>query len=196
MALVTIQNKTSSDLLLPPPVSKKVTGNGSITVTMLDSDLQTASFVAAQQRGVIAVTRVADDPTVPDILELNEARQKAMGVCANATVTTTDATVTTALSVSIPVGSAVHIHAKVICREVTTGTTVGGYDIIAVGNNIGGTSAIVGAAAAVATIESNAALAATIDVDNTTDTARVRVTGIAATNLRWFVGVEVLSLAT
>jgi hypothetical protein len=67
--------------------------------------------------------------------------------------------------------------------------------MIAAGKNNGGTSAELAAAIIVAELDASPAGAwnLTVDVDDTTDTIRIRATGEAATTIDWRVQYEVIT---
>jgi hypothetical protein len=102
-------------------------------------------------------------------------------------VATTDATVTTLQSITIPTTTTVQIHARVTARRTggASGTAEdgAGYTIIATFKNVAGTATQIGATTAVSTHESQAAWDCAFDV--TAATARIRVTGAAGNNVTW-----------
>jgi hypothetical protein len=102
-------------------------------------------------------------------------------------VATTNATVTTLQSITIPASTTVQIHARVTARR--TGGTAGtaedgaGYTIIGTFKNVAAAAVQIGATTAVSTHESQAAWDCAFDV--TAATARIRVTGAADNNVTW-----------
>lgn len=111
----------------------------------------------------------------------------------NATVSTTDATVTSLFVLTVPSGVSVTIKAKVTARR--TGGSSGsagdsaGYERIATVADISGTATLIGSVSPPHTAESQAGWDCTIDV--TGATARVRVTGAASNNVNWAGKIEV-----
>lgn len=110
---------------------------------------------------------------------------------AESTVDTTDATETTLQTIAVPVGRLL-VTAKV--KAARTGGAAGaagdaaGYVIHAMLQNLAGTAEIIGSQAAALTAEDESAYACAIDV--TGATARIRVTGVADTNITWEASVE------
>jgi hypothetical protein len=100
---------------------------------------------------------------------------------------TTDATVTTLLTLIIPVNTVVKVWGQVVARR--TGGVAGatndgaGYTVDFVATNTAGTAAIIGAASVTAIGESQAAWAVTVTFSG--GNALVRVTGAAANNVTW-----------
>ncbi len=114
-------------------------------------------------------------------------------------VATTDATVTTLHTHTIPATTTVMLIAYVVARR--TGGTAGtaedgaGYMIQATVKNVAGTATIIGAVNQICVQEDVAAYNATIDV--TAATARVRVTGVADTNITWHLSkLQVMSVGS
>jgi len=104
--------------------------------------------------------------------------------CAN--VSTTDATVTTLWSKAVPLSSVVSVHATVVGMvsggggRATYNRTASAYRTSSSNVTLGGASTAVGT-----DYESSAGFDCAIDVDTTTQTIRVRVTGAAATTIAW-----------
>jgi hypothetical protein len=101
----------------------------------------------------------------------------------HAFVATSDATVTTLISVPITDPSTYHIHAFVSARQ-TGSTNAAGYERIATMKRAGAAPALVGAVSAAHTAEDVAGWDCTIDSDGVS-AARVRVTGAAAVQVFW-----------
>lgn len=98
-----------------------------------------------------------------------------------ATVSTTDATVTTAYSWSIPLGiSCIEITVTAIKSDLIQGAS---YKRIMTFRNVAGVISAVGSITALDTKEDNAAWDCTID--NSGTTGRVRVTGAISANITW-----------
>jgi hypothetical protein len=100
---------------------------------------------------------------------------------------TTDATVTTLHTFTIPASTTYAITIRVVARRTggASGTAEDGayYERAAAIKNAAGTATLIGAVAAIATMEDQAGWDCTIDV--TGATARVRVTGAVANNITW-----------
>lgn len=110
----------------------------------------------------------------------------------SASVTTTDATVTTLLSISIGTNQVAVVRATVSARN---GANALGVILGVVVNDVTGTPGIIGAIQNIMAMQASAALAAcvvTLDISGTT--IRVRVTGIAATTINWQVSTETVFL--
>jgi len=113
-------------------------------------------------------------------------------------VATTDATVTTLHTVTIPASTTVQINAWVTARR--TGGAAGtaedgaGYMVQATVKNVAGTATLIGAVNQICVQEDQAGWDATIDV--TAATARVRVTGAANNNITWHATVRTWQLST
>ena len=113
-------------------------------------------------------------------------------------VATTDATVTTLHTITIPASTTVQINAFVTARR--TGGTAGtaedgaGYIVIATVKNVAGTATIIGAVNNLVAQEDQVLWDATIDV--TGATARVRVTGAALNNVVWHTTVKIWQVGT
>lgn len=101
--------------------------------------------------------------------------------------TTTDATVTTLQTITIPASTTVNIVTRVVARR--TGGAAGvaedgaAYERVATVKNVAGTATLIGAVATPYTMEDQAGWDCTIDV--TGATARVRVTGAINNNVTW-----------
>jgi hypothetical protein len=104
-----------------------------------------------------------------------------------ATVNTTDATVTTLATITVPTDDRILVTAHV--KATRTGGVAGtagdaaGYIIHAMLQNLAGTAEIIATQVAALTAEDVSAYACVIDV--TGATARIRVTGVADTNITW-----------
>lgn len=105
-------------------------------------------------------------------------------------VTTTDATVTTLHTFTVPTSTSYMVEVVVIARR--TGGIAGaaedgaGYKLLGLYKNTAGTVAIIGAVVQTVVGESQAGWDATLDT--TGATVRVRVTGAANNNVTWHVG--------
>lgn len=113
-------------------------------------------------------------------------------------VATTNATVTTLHTVTIPSATTVMIDAVVIARR--TGGSAGtandsaGYVVRALVKDVSGTATLVGAVSTPFSAEDVAGYDCTIDTSGAT--ARVRVTGIASTNITWHGHIRTWALST
>jgi hypothetical protein len=103
-------------------------------------------------------------------------------------VLTTDATVTTLDTITIPATTTLTIEARVSARRTggASGAAEDGatYIRIAAVKNVAGTATLIGTVDAPVTKEDQAGWDCTIDV--TGATARIRVTGAASNNVSWF----------
>lgn len=113
-------------------------------------------------------------------------------------VTTTNATVTTLAALDLSADTAYDITSKVI-GIVSSGTDDGdavGYTIALTAVREGATTRSAGTTAIGTREESSlSSCAATMDIDDTTDTARVRVTGISGDTIKWRVVMDVVEVA-
>lgn len=110
-----------------------------------------------------------------------------------AVVTTTDATVTTGLSVAVAAGETVLVRGIVLGAEnahaasgSVMATIIGGVRRASAGN-----ATLVGTPL-YQVVEGAAGTDVALDADTGTQTARIRLTGIAATTINWLCHVEVL----
>jgi len=109
-----------------------------------------------------------------------------------ATVTTTDATTTNISTIALASGDATAVRGFLIGTEPSSANSFA-VNFFAAGKNNGGTSAEL-AAEVKDTIDGAAgAWSFDIDVDDTTDTIRLRVTGAAATTVNWTVQYETIT---
>lgn len=106
------------------------------------------------------------------------------------TVTTTDATVTTLATITLPTAAVVLVRLGVIAKTSTPAgagwTMDGGF------KNVSGTVSQIGATVTTISLQDVALSLASIAFDVTGATCRVRVTGIAATTIDWEVSGEVV----
>lgn len=104
-----------------------------------------------------------------------------------ATVSTTDATVTTLMTLTIPASTTVAIHGYVTARRTggSSGTAEDGayYERVIAVKNVTGTATIIGSVATPVTIEDQAGWDATFDV--TGATVRCRINGAASNLVDW-----------
>lgn len=99
-------------------------------------------------------------------------------------IQTTDATVTDIITFQTRPSKAYFLEASVVALNATDLTQAAGYRVYAAfRTDAAGVLTQVGATAAAATIEDNAAWSATVDASGTT--IRVRATGAAATLINW-----------
>lgn len=111
---------------------------------------------------------------------------------------TTDATVTTLHTFTVPASTTYYIHATVVARR--TGGTGGtaedgaGYEIIGTYKNVSGTATLIGAVSALYTAEDQAGWNATFDT--TGATVRVRITGAADNNISWHMTARVYPIGS
>lgn len=109
-----------------------------------------------------------------------------------AVVTTTDATVTTILSWTIPDGSSAYVEATIIGRDSSGNTTI--KKIAACVKRNSGNASMVSSVQIIVPLVADVALltvVATLDVSS--PSVRVRVTGVIATTIEWFCELKVIS---
>lgn len=111
--------------------------------------------------------------------------EKYLPICAR--VATTNATVTTLYTHTVPPNHTVVVEGYVVARRTggSAGTTndAAAYRVTFAAKNTSGTAALVGAGAPVVIGEDQAAWACTVDAS--AGTIRVRVTGAANNNISW-----------
>lgn len=112
-------------------------------------------------------------------------------------VSTTDATVTTVLTYTIPATTTVDIEARVVARRTggSSGTAEdgAGYNLFATVKNVAGTATLIGSVQSITAREDQAGWDATIDV--TGATARVRITGATNNNVDWYCRAEIIKVS-
>ncbi|NDJ59938.1 MAG: hypothetical protein GYB67_02370 [Chloroflexi bacterium] len=109
-----------------------------------------------------------------------------------AAITTTDATTTTLASVPVAEESALTLRAVIAGRRDDTGEAIGGEALGVFRRASGGNVAAVGSPTVVIKTDSGGAPTFTLAADTTTQAARLRVTGLAATTIHWAAAVEAL----
>lgn len=109
-------------------------------------------------------------------------------------LTTTDATVTPICSIPVPSGYAVTVRA-LICGAQSDDTDAAGATAVGTAINAAGTTALKGTPL-YQIVESDASTNITITADDTTDTIRVNITGIAAQTWAWVAKVEWVAVDT
>ncbi len=113
-------------------------------------------------------------------------------------VATTDATVTTLHTYTIPASTTVRLVAHVVARRTSGGGNAddgASYTIVATVKNAGGTAALIGGSVNQLTAqEDQPGWDATIDVASAT--ARVRVTGAASTSVTWHLTLHVFQVGS
>jgi hypothetical protein len=110
------------------------------------------------------------------------------------TLQTTDATVTNIAAISLASGEAKVVRGFITGTELSTANFFSA-NFVAQGKNNGGTSAEGASAPVIDKLDASPAGAwdFDVDVDDTTDTIRLRVTGEAATTIDWKVQYEVIT---
>lgn len=133
--------------------------------------------------------RAMDAALVPNMKSLeNDLKLSAKYMPVQARVATTDATVTTIYTATIPVDTSVGVHGWVVARR--TGGSAGAandgafYEVKFGAKNTSGTAALIGGAASVATVAEDVA-GWNVTVSASGGTILVRVTGAADTNISW-----------
>jgi hypothetical protein len=109
---------------------------------------------------------------------------------ADVDVVTADATVTTLTNIVTTAGVLYDVVAR-IRGFSSTGVEACSYGRTATAKNVAGVLTLVGAVGVIGTDrESTVGLDATVDVDAPSQNIRVRVTGLAATSIRWRADLE------
>jgi hypothetical protein len=107
-----------------------------------------------------------------------------------ATVQTTDATVTTCGTYTVPTNSACQVEARVIGR--TAGAVVGTFRNILNAQRAAGGAGAVGAEGVIL-VERDGGVLWTVALDVSGNDVRVRVTGAAATTIEWCAFLDVVT---
>jgi hypothetical protein len=193
MPLVTISNRTSSTFVVPPPVARSLPQGQSVTLSLNADELMDPALVECITLGAVSLV-VNPDPSVPDANEpASRAQivdlQEASGVPLNGAVTTTDATVTSALLIPVATSTVSTVFVTVAGRN-SAGSQGAAYVLSGTFRNDAGTVTQIGTTTALVTHEDNAAWACVLDVSGTN--VRVRVTGAAATTITWNAGARAL----
>jgi hypothetical protein len=111
-----------------------------------------------------------------------------------ASTTTADGTVTTLATLDTDSDTAIHVTATVVGHETTDSDETASYVIHGTFQNDGGTLTQIGPTTSSHAAEVTAAWDAAFDVNSTN--IRVRVTGAAATNIRWVASYHALIAET
>jgi hypothetical protein len=164
-----------------------IIGDGGYNLTLTTGtartlELQSDTHTVASGNGVtdfLSITSSAVDVKLSATQATGNARAKAYGAIAN--VQTTDATVTSVYTWTIT-DEAVTMVTGEVCAVKSDGTTTASYVRRARIKRDGGT-VTVGSVVDVATDEDS--LNGDVTIDNSTETGRVRVTGIGATTIDW-----------
>jgi hypothetical protein len=113
---------------------------------------------------------------------------------------TTDATQTNCFTIAVASGRALTMNVSVVAHctggASCTANESAGYQLNATCKNNAGTTAIVGSAIPIAENEDVSTWDATIDCDNATDTARLRLTGAATTTITWHATIRTMDVGT
>jgi hypothetical protein len=113
---------------------------------------------------------------------------------------TTDATVTTAGSAAVTSGKVLIMQATVVAHctggASCTADNGAGYQVAATCKNNAGTTAIIGTADQDVVNENVTGWNATIDCDDTSDSARLRITGATTTNVTWHATIRTMEVGT
>ena len=101
-------------------------------------------------------------------------------------VTTTNATITTLLTIAVPTGSAIGGLIKIVVRDTTTTASSAFYMRQVLSTNTSGTAAIIGSVITLGTdVVAVALVTALVTISVTSGNLLIRGTGIAATTLEW-----------
>jgi hypothetical protein len=113
---------------------------------------------------------------------------------------TTDATVTTAGSAAVASGKVLIMQATVVAHctggASCTAENGAGYQVAGTCKNNAGTTAIIGTADQDVVNENVTGWNATIDCDDTSDSARLRITGATTTNVTWHATIRTMEVGT
>jgi hypothetical protein len=162
----------------------RVTGAGDFDSTLnVDNTLTVVQATLGNEVLRLQSTATNDDPAESVI---------------QARIATTDATVTTLHTFTIPASTTVGIEARVIIRRTGGAAGVaedGAFEIVATAvKNVAGTATFVtGSVSNIAVIADGAYV---VDFDVTGATARLRVTGVANVNLTWHATIRTYSVST
>lgn len=109
----------------------------------------------------------------------------------NNVLTTTDATLTAAITYTIPSGSAGYVEATVIGRKISDSSTVVNKKCQAV-KNVGGTASLIGSVGTILTLAADVSLSSSVvAIAVSSGNVLVNITGVAATTIEWFVELTV-----
>ena len=182
--------RIDEDVLTSGSIKLATDGSGTLDIngtTRLDaSGNATLGTVAS---GAVTITGAAGSPTTPaNPLEISTAKDAGVDVNPSlkyyqADVTTADATVTTILTIPIPQYSVCTIQVTINGVWATDASKGAGYIGAATYTNQAGTATPIGTATAIAGHESDAAHDYTFAFSS--GNALVRVTGKAATSMKW-----------
>jgi hypothetical protein len=113
---------------------------------------------------------------------------------------TTDGTATTAGSAAVTSGKVLIMQATVVAHctggASCTADNGAGYQVAATCKNNAGTTAIIGTADQDVVNENVTGWNATIDCDDTSDSARLRITGATTTNVTWHATIQTMEVGT
>lgn len=171
-------------------VVKASTPRSTLSVDLGDADVQECISAAPINSVVLAIirlysgqTKITNDDFKKDLRQIVNTDPGEY----TATVSTTDATVTSLMTLTIPASTTVAIHGYVTARRTggSSGTAEDGayYERAVAIKNVAGTATIVGSVASIATMEDQAGWDCTFDV--TGATVRCRITGAASNNVNW-----------
>lgn len=171
-------------------VAKASTARSIDDIALGDSDIQECVTAAPINAVALAAIRLIGNQsaiTNADIVhDLRQLINSDPGEY-TASVSTTDATVTTLFSLTIPASTTVAIHGYVFARRTggSGGTAEDGayYERAVAIKNVAGTATLIGSVASIATMEDQAGWDCTFDV--TSATVRCRITGAANNNVNW-----------
>ena len=112
----------------------------------------------------------------------------------NGVATTTDATVTTLASFALTANGTYHVTGTVVARNTSSGVSGSTALCSATFKRVSGTTTLVTLQAVVLVANEVGAwaVASPVTIDNSGDTIRIRVTGIAATTIDWLADFTIL----
>lgn len=180
------------NIVIWPAGSLPTSSNAEVVrVTALSTDTLTITRTqeSSSARTVIVGDSVAQAATAKTFTDIEGGQ---------ATVATTDATVTTLATIACPDGTTTMIEARVVARRTggASGTAEDGaaYVVTAAFKATGSVATIIGAADQDVVIESQAGWECTIDASGAT--ARIRVTGAANNNVTWLTSYRILQVSS
>lgn len=129
-------------------------------------------------------------PVFQNYIDQQESGQSGLMRNKNYEQLTTDNAQTNLATYAIPTDSCLLVFAEVSCCSSDM-AEVAGFSLSGVVKNSSGTSSSLQLNDNIV-YRSNASLACVLDVDDSSDAVRVRITGLAATNLRWHCNLRVV----
>lgn len=135
-------------------------------------------------------------PTAREIMRITSATSAGDAVAEvvyQARATTTTASATSMLNIPFVAGSIMTVEATVVCHRSDTSEDGGAWKLFAAIKDVSGLPTLVSATTTIASSVSNAA---TATIDCNSSNIRVKVTGVAATNISWHTTARVHTVDT